>query len=81
MKPIEDLLGHDRVWFVRDVYLSLFNAVMSDEHYMQIVNDSAGIGKSAFLLYMLVHMHNMEKSVLLHVHWVQRTTSHFLPHR
>ena len=64
----EGLFGNDRLWFVRESYISLYDAIMEDEHYMQIVNGSAGIGKSAFLLYMLARLQSAGKSVLLHVH-------------
>jgi len=62
------LFGNDRLWFVREPYISLFDAIMKDDHYMQIVNGSAGIGKSSFLLYMLARLRSAGKSVLLYVH-------------
>ena len=65
------LFGSQRSWFVREAYVSLYDEIMNDnERITQIVNGSAGIGKSAFFLYILARQRSAAKpkSVLLHFH-------------
>ena len=68
LKP-EAIFGSGRSWFVRESYVHLFDDIMSDSvHHTQIVNGTAGIGKSSFLLYMLARLRFSNKPVLLHYH-------------
>ena len=63
------LFGSQRSWFVRESYVSLYDDIMNDKaHLTQIVNGTAGIGKSSFLLYMLARCRCAGKPVLLHFH-------------
>eukprot|EP00978_Attheya_sp_CCMP212_P039405 scaffold204505_cov44-Attheya_sp.AAC.1 len=63
------LFGVGRSWFVRESYVRLFDDIFKDtEHRVQIVNGTAGIGKSSFLMYVLARMQSREKSVLLYYH-------------
>ena len=63
------LFGSARSWFVRDSYVDLYTSIMNDTVYhTQIVNGTAGIGKSAFLLYMLARLRCAGKCALLHYH-------------
>jgi hypothetical protein len=65
----EALFGTNRSWFVRATYVRLYNEIMEDGvHLTQIVNGTAGIGKSSFLLYMLARLRFSGKPVLLHYH-------------
>eukprot|EP00978_Attheya_sp_CCMP212_P040821 scaffold226674_cov27-Attheya_sp.AAC.1 len=44
------LFGVDRSWFVRESYVRLFDDIFEDTaRRVQIVNGTAGIGKSSFL--------------------------------
>jgi hypothetical protein len=63
------LFGVDRSWFVRESYVRLFDDIFKDTaHRVQIVNGTAGIGKSSFLMYVLARMSSRKKSVLMHYH-------------
>jgi hypothetical protein len=58
-----------RAWFVREAYIKLYDDIMNDQRYhTQIVNGTAGIGKSSFLLYVLARVRFTGKSALLHYH-------------
>lgn len=65
------IFGVERSWFVRESYVSLFDDILKDTHSVQIINGTAGIGKSSFLLYVLARIrsnNNTKKSVLMHYH-------------
>lgn len=62
------LFGTARSWFVRESYVSLFDLILKDALSVQIINGTAGIGKSSFLLYILARLRSTGKSVLLHFH-------------
>lgn len=63
------LFGVGRSWFVRESYVRLFDDIFKDTACrVQIVNGTAGIGKSSFLMYVLARMRSREKSVLLYYH-------------
>ena len=71
LKTASSLFGSNRQWFVRESYISLYNDIINDEElHMQIVNGTAGIGKSAFLLYVLGRTRCAGKCALL---WYHRT--------
>eukprot|EP00978_Attheya_sp_CCMP212_P021811 scaffold64131_cov46-Attheya_sp.AAC.1 len=70
------LFGSQRSWFVRESYVSLYNDIMDDkERLTQIVNGTAGIGKSSFLLYMLARCRCAAAPVLLHFHRNEKETA------
>ena len=70
------LFGSQRSWFVRESYVSLYNDIMDDkERLTQIVNGTAGIGKSSFLLYMLARCRCAAAPVLLHYHRNEKETA------
>jgi hypothetical protein len=57
-------------------YVKLYDDIINDkERHTQIVNGTAGIGKSAFLLYTLARCRCAEKSVLLHFHRSEKETA------
>jgi hypothetical protein len=67
LMTINSIFGTDRSWFVRDSYIHLYNDIMNDsEYHPQIVNGTAGIGKSSFLLYTLARVRCTGKCALLH---------------
>jgi hypothetical protein len=73
----ESLFGDDRQWFVRPSYVKLYDDIMADKKrkHTQIVNGTAGIGKSSFLLYALARCRCAGKSVLLHYHRTDKETA------
>ena len=67
LKTPGTLFGCQRSWFVRPSYVKLYDDIMNDkEHHTQIVNGTAGIGKSSFLLYVLARCRCEGKPALLH---------------
>ena len=82
LKKARTLFGSVRSWFVRDSYIELYNDIINDTVYhTQIVNGTAGIGKSAFLLYMLARVRCAGKCALLHYHRTKEepATAMFFP--
>jgi hypothetical protein len=70
------LFGCRRSWFVRESYVKLYDDIINDkEYHTQIVNGTAGIGKSSFLLYTLARCRCAAKSVLLHFHRSEKETA------
>eukprot|EP00978_Attheya_sp_CCMP212_P015117 scaffold38871_cov34-Attheya_sp.AAC.3 len=54
LKTAGSVFGQERSWLVRESYISLYDDIINDsDHHTQIVNCTAGIGKSSFLLYMI----------------------------
>eukprot|EP00978_Attheya_sp_CCMP212_P043176 scaffold277451_cov45-Attheya_sp.AAC.1 len=73
LKTAGTLFGVKRSWFVRESYVALYSDIMDDnERHTQIVNGTAGIGKSSFLLYLLARLRCDGKCAMLHY---QRTES------
>jgi hypothetical protein len=69
LSAVGSLFGVDRSWFVRESYIRLFDDILNDTaRRVQIINGTAGIGKSSFLMYVLARMRSRKKSVLLHYH-------------
>ena len=71
LRTAGSLFGVERGWFVRESYIRLLDDILNDTTCnVQIINGTAGIGKSAFLLYVLARMRTSatKKSVLLHYH-------------
>lgn len=64
------LFGTKRSWFIRKSYIQLWRDIIEDTtRKIHIVHGTAGIGKSSFLLYVLVRMRTLgSKNVLLHFH-------------
>jgi hypothetical protein len=76
LKTPGTLFGCERSWFVRPSYVKLYDDIMDDKEYLtQIVNGTAGIGKSSFLLYMLARCRCAGKSSLLHFHRTEKETA------
>lgn len=77
LKTPNSIFGTSTGWFVRESYISLYDEILSDAntHRIQIVNGTAGVGKSSFLLYVLARTRVKQKSVLLHYHRTKEETA------
>ena len=64
------IFGQARSWFVRAQYIGLYQKSLQEDNdrSIQIINGSAGIGKSAFLLYTLARLRLTGKCALLYYH-------------
>ena len=76
LKTAESLFGGERQWFVRPSYIKRFDDIIADKErkYTQIVNGTAGVGKSSFSLYALARCRCAGKSSLLHYHRTDNET-------
>mmetsp|Transcript_7784 Transcript_7784/g.21705 ORF Transcript_7784/g.21705 Transcript_7784/m.21705 type:complete len:520 (-) Transcript_7784:38-1597(-) len=73
----KSLFGDEWQWFVRPCYVKLYDDIVADKKrkHTQIVNGTAGVGKSSFLLYALARCRCAAKSVLLHYHRTKEETA------